>query len=86
MAPGKRSAGYHGQADRTHNYKLAANKPFRWNAFQRNGRIRLDREMARARSMDQYVPQYVPWLLILVGILVIAAVMIYWRISYVESD
>jgi hypothetical protein len=32
------------------------------------------------------VPQYVPWLLILVGILVIAAVMIYWRISYVESD
>jgi hypothetical protein len=30
--------------------------------------------------------QYFPWLLIGVGILVLAAVVIYWRMSYVESD
>jgi hypothetical protein len=30
--------------------------------------------------------QYLPWLLILVGVLVVAAAVIYWRMSYVESD
>jgi hypothetical protein len=30
--------------------------------------------------------QYLPWLLIGGGILVLAAVVIYWRMSYVESD
>lgn len=30
--------------------------------------------------------QYLPWLLILVGVLVVAAAVIYWRMSYIESD
>jgi len=30
--------------------------------------------------------QYLPWLLIIVGILAVAAAVIYWRMSYVESD
>jgi hypothetical protein len=30
--------------------------------------------------------QYLPWLLIVVGVLALAAALIYWRMSYVESD
>jgi hypothetical protein len=30
--------------------------------------------------------QYVPWLLIIAGILALAVALIYWRMSYVESD
>jgi hypothetical protein len=30
--------------------------------------------------------QYLPWLLGGAGMLVLAAVVIYWRMSYVESD
>jgi hypothetical protein len=30
--------------------------------------------------------QYLPWLLVAVGLLALVAVVIYWRMSYVESD
>jgi hypothetical protein len=30
--------------------------------------------------------QYLPWVLIAVGVLAVAAMAIYWRMSYVESD
>jgi hypothetical protein len=30
--------------------------------------------------------QYLPWLLIVVGVLALAAAVIYWRMCYVESD
>jgi hypothetical protein len=36
----------------------------------------------RLRAMNQYLP----WLLILVGIVALAAAVIYWRMSYIESD
>jgi hypothetical protein len=30
--------------------------------------------------------QYLPWALIFVGILILAATVIYWRLRYIESD
>jgi hypothetical protein len=30
--------------------------------------------------------QYLPWLLVAVGLLALVAVAIYWRMRYVESD
>jgi hypothetical protein len=30
--------------------------------------------------------EYLPWLLVALGLLALVAVVIYWRMSYVESD
>ena len=72
MAPVKHSVRYPGRADSTCNHKSTTDKAY----------ARRSAGEAEGTSMNEYLP----WLLIIAGILAVAAAVIYWRMSYVESD
>jgi type VI protein secretion system component VasF len=71
MALVKHSGRYPGRADSTRSYKPATDRL----------RPKFTGEAEGHRSMNQYLP----WLLIIAGIVALAAV-IYWRMTYVVSD
>jgi hypothetical protein len=73
MAPVKRSARYLARADSTPSYKPAT------------GKLTLADQRTKPRAIDR-MNQYLPWLLIIAGVLALAAAVIYWRMSYVVSD
>jgi hypothetical protein len=68
----KRLVGYPGGVGNTHKLNYL--------------RLRTDHLSSAGAAVRRSMNQYLPCLLIGAGILVLAAVVIYWRMSYVESD